>query len=145
MVGVVAAKRFALVKDGVVTNVIMLDQNNPRREHRYQPSGVLRELADDQRVEPGDLYDGTSFTSSRQPKSPPDIDAVKKGHIAAIDAEFQKLQSTMLVTPERREDLRVVAEMGAKGVQAAVDETEAQQVCDTTLKALRELHGSYTL
>ena len=110
--------RYAVVdKAGTVLNVITWDPDKAKLQ--LQQEGLV-ELADDEPVEIGGSFDGQAFAPAPPPPLP-DLASVKAGCIAAIDAEFQRLQLSMFVAPSDREGMRALALAGAADVREAAD------------------------
>lgn len=123
--------RYAVVKDGVVTNVIV---HSP--DTGYAPEeGELVELNDDDHghVEPGLEYDGHVF-HPRKARELSDDEMVDTVHRA-----FQQAQSSMYVDLAQREELRRTALRRALEIRTATSYAQKRSIMEAGLQELSQM------
>jgi hypothetical protein len=93
-------QKFALIRDGVVAEVIKVPASTPPLEDRYHPDVVAAcvELIGEgsTKVEGGWLYDGTSFSEPSAPEPPAAAPEMTKDQIMA---EIHRLMTLVQALP----------------------------------------------
>jgi hypothetical protein len=132
------ATRHAIVKDGVVVNVVLWDS---RGAPGWKPAEG-EAVPCDGTVSPGCTWNGEKFTTPHvPPKVLISLDEAKAKRIVEIDRAFRDASQGLFVDDTKREEMRADALAAVDAVRAAATHEEAQAVKDTAVARMTTAIG----